>query len=142
MPKSSTDKGLVKAIIGTNPHAFSCYGTIGVALLYLQGTVKQMDCINASVTADDTVDTFTGNKTMRKLDELTSPNGNRPPVHKRTVFSSSRYFDEIIVRRSEQTLPIVNFDQATVNNAELLYDIHCFCKVGPTIIATMGASLQ
>lgn len=95
--------------VGTNPHAFSVYGQVGLLVLILKGSVLQKDSYGNS--AGDMADSLQGNKLM-----TTDRRG--------TVFPKSSYFDEIILRKSEQVLPLVSFPKSAINNGELMFDLH------------------
>ena len=94
--------------VGTNPHAFSVYGEVGLLVLILKGTVRHLDTHASSF--GHQVDTLLGNKLMQK--SATSID-----------FPTSPYFDEIILQRDEQALPLFSFPSSLVNNAELMWDM-------------------
>lgn len=102
--------------VGTNPHAFSSYGNVGIVLLYLPGCVRQIASYDSVLTfhpdGKDTNDTIRGNKLMENESE-----GN-------TTFPKSPYFDEIVLQKREQALPLFVFRATLVNNAELLFEFH------------------
>jgi len=97
--------------VGTNPHAFSCYGQAGIMLLIFQGTVKLVDQYSTRDSVSG-VDSFLGNKLMKVAGQKAS-------------FPKSGYFDEIILQQSAQALPFVSYPQTAINNAELMYDLQC-----------------
>lgn len=94
--------------IGGNPRAFCPYGEIGVLVIYIRGVEYNMAGYKDSA---ETADAWLGNKLM---------NGDSG----RTTFPKSPYFDETIVRTSEQVLPLFIYSRSTINNAELLFQLH------------------
>jgi hypothetical protein len=91
--------------LSENPNAFSCYGDIGILVLYIAG--EQLGG-SRKVLGRKTVDSFRGNKLTRDFRRSESP-----------------YFDEIIVRKSEQILPVFAFSRSETNyNADQLHQFH------------------
>jgi len=90
--------------LSENPHAFSCYGDIGILVLYIAG--EQFGG-SRNKSGRRTVDSFRGNKLTRDSRNQKSP-----------------YFDEIIVQESEQILPVFAFARSETNNADQLHQFH------------------
>lgn len=97
--------------IANNPHAFMTYGGMGVIVLYIQGTTKQLTVGFPSQVGLD-IDTLRGNKLTR----TSQHNFAGHPI--------SPYFDEIVPRTTEQVLPIMYYRREMLNNAELFFELH------------------
>ena len=94
--------------VATNPLAFSCYGSVGMLLMIMHGTSRQLTFYEKST--EFQADSFLGNK-------LTETSG------KNHFFPRTTYFDEIILRDGRQALVVAMYPQGMVNNHELLYDL-------------------
>jgi deltex-like protein len=101
--------------VATNPHAFMSYGDSCIVLLYLPGctrTIVRDDPIYAGhASNDDGVDTVKGNKLTVEERRGSS------------YFPKSPYFDEVVLKRSQQALPLLVFPRETLNNAELIFEL-------------------
>lgn len=91
--------------LSENSQAFSYHGDVGILVLYVAGTTEQLFQPKEFCGRD--VDTFRGNKLTRK-----------------GLIPNSSYFDEIIVTKNEQVLPVYAFPQAVSNDADQLYRLH------------------
>ena len=97
--------------LSENSQAFSYHGDVGILVLYVAGTTEQVTQPKTFCGSD--VDTFRGNK-------LTA-------AKKSTSFfriPKSSYFDEIILTKNEQVLPVYAFPQAVSNDADQLHRLH------------------
>ena len=104
--------------VANNAHAFRNYGTVGIIVFYLQGTVQQTGVAknmrnSSQVTDNPCVDSYWGNKLSQES------NGSM-------MFAKSPYFDEIILRKGRQVLPVVTYRKEIINNAELMYEMQVF----------------
>ena len=91
-----------------NPHAFSCWGDIGILVLYIPGTVRQLKK-NEKCTDLYGFDSFRGNKLFKNYNKASKP---------------QYCFDEIIVKSTDQVLPVFAFPRPAVNNADHLFHFH------------------
>lgn len=97
----------------TNPYAFSLYGDIGIVVLILPGVSKQRAAVNRDLDSPNDVDSYLGNKLIKKFE-----NG--------VEFPRSTYFDELVITKGQQVLPVCCYNRAIANNRELMFDLTCF----------------
>lgn len=83
--------------VGTNPFAFTKYGTVGLMVAILKGT-KQSVGKRSKPIVSSAIDTVIGNKT-----------GDSP------------YCDEIILRQSSQVLPLVQFERKHIESGDAVF---------------------
>ena len=102
--------------LSENPHAFSALGDIGILVLYIAGTTEQLSRAGGN---DSTADSFRGNKLTKSFrwNKLTETNIEYE-------FPKSSYFDEIIVNRSDQILPVYAYPRSAINNAYMMHQLH------------------
>jgi deltex-like protein len=108
--------------VGNNPHAFIVYGDVGIILLYMKGCYKQLDfppAFGEEPQDDSAVDAWRGNKLTKKC----LGRSRFESADELTVFPKSPYFDEIVLRRKEQVLPVMMFPRDMINNADMLFQI-------------------
>eukprot|EP00536_Pseudo-nitzschia_multiseries_P017435 jgi/Psemu1/293031/fgenesh1_pg.1550_\ len=108
--------------VSDNPHAFCHFGKTGIVLLYLSGTEKQLHHHISRYSVTDSrkgiasdCDTVRGNK-------LTKAGYTEADKKVRmTQIPKSPYFEEIILQKSAQVLPILAYSRSAVNDAESMY---------------------
>ena len=94
-----------------NPHAFSMFGDTGILVFYIAGSVQQLQRTSSGRPLGPRADSFRGNK-------LTKNSGTRSDCPK------TSYYDEVIVSRAEQVIPVYAYPRTAINNAEHMYRFH------------------
>ena len=91
---------------------------MGILVLYISGTEL---VLSSKQKSDDYpgVDSFRGNKLSKTKSELF-------PKDKEIIRMAAKttYYDEIIMRKKDQVLPVFAFPRDAVNNAEHLFQFH------------------